>query len=58
MIGSCLEQRISKNVSQLLDKLVTVELHRIKKDFNSNMEPFKNPLKAEVALDINDIRTI
>ena len=56
-IDSGLEKRIATKMSQILDKRVNSEMNKIRADFDSRLENFKESLRAEVAADLNDIRT-
>ena len=56
-IDSGLEKRIATKVSQILDKRVNSEMNKIRADFDSRLEDFKESLRAEVAADLDDIRT-
>ena len=55
-IDAGLEQRIATKVGQVLDKRVNSEMNKIKKDFDSRLEDFRQSLRAEVAADLDDIR--
>ena len=52
-IDSGLKKRI---VSQILDKRVNSEIHKIRTDFESRFVEFKESLRAEVSVDIDDLR--
>jgi len=50
-----LEQRISNKVSQLLDKRVTTELNRVRKDVDKRIGEVKDSIIAEVSVDLEQI---
>lgn len=54
-LESGLEQRISKKVSQLLDKRVNSELNKIHKDVDDRLDIFKGQLRSEVSEDLDVI---
>ena len=46
---SCLEQKISNKVAQLLDKRVNTELNRIKKEVDANLDSFIEIFRGEIS---------
>ena len=55
-IDSGLEKRIATKVSQILDKRVNSEMNKIRTDFESRLVEFKESLRAEVSVDLDDLR--
>jgi len=54
-LESGLEQKISTKVTQLLDKRVSSEMSKLRKDVDSRMEGIKDAVVSEVSADIDDI---
>ena len=54
-LESCLEQKISTKVAQLLDKRVNIELSRIKKEVNDKLDSFKETFRDEINDELVDI---
>ena len=54
-LESGLEKRISNKVAQILDKRISTEVSRIKKDVDDQISDFKDSIRAEVTADIEDL---
>ena len=56
-LESSLEQQLSTNVAQLLDKRVNTELGRIKKEMDANLKSFKETIRDEIEEELGDINS-
>ena len=54
-LESGLEKRISNKVAQILDKRISTEISRIKKDVDDQISDFKDSIRAEVTAGIEDL---
>jgi hypothetical protein len=52
-----LEQRIATKVSQILDKRINSELHRIRKDVDGRLDAFRESVRTDVTTDLNELKT-